>query len=335
MEAYVLMQSYDRYGGGSLSIVGDLLEHAAREHDVGVDSFEATACFRTERPAKPTLEDLHARFHAELAKLPRIRWERKRRRLYVRYGSGVGLAEDVFERPASVALLQSAVKELSAVLHANADRLSRRQDLNIGAVIELLDSLVEFMPETDEELVAFATGHAHLREAERAALPWWEQLGINWADYHPAARELLNDPFFWSEIDGHAPHGNDTGADLMSDFRSWRQAHKVRPPIEFLERVLGGWGVSTDWKLLPLAEWDSNVELAMCTHAEAAVALAFALIKLEGSCDDSVRAVALEALDRLADPRLADRFGWRASRERAAASERMKAVLERARGEEK
>jgi uncharacterized protein YfeS len=192
-----------------------------------------------------------------------------------------------------------------------------------------MDSLAGLIPGTDAEVAAFAAAHAQRRQLERGALPWWEQIDIHWADYRPAAREILNDPFFWSEIDGHAPHGNDTGADLMNDFRRWRRSHKSRPPIEFLERVLRGWGFSTDWKRLPVAEWDSSVELAMCTHAEAAVALAFALIKLEGSCDGAVRAVALEAIDRLADPRVALHFGWTVSPERSAATERVKAVLER------
>lgn len=118
MEAHVLVQSYDTYGGhASISIIGDLLEQAAKDLDCGVAIFEATACFRTNRPPKRTLEALLSRFHAELEALPKLRWERKKRHLSIRYESRLGLAEEVLEpRPASSTLLQSALQELAAVL---------------------------------------------------------------------------------------------------------------------------------------------------------------------------------------------------------------------------
>jgi hypothetical protein len=34
---------------------------------------------------------------------------------------------------------------------------------------------------------------------------------------------VLDDPFFWQEADDFAPHGNDTGADLLADYRPWRR----------------------------------------------------------------------------------------------------------------
>ena len=61
MDAHVLVQSYDTYGAhSSISAIADLLEHAARDVDCGVAVFEATACFRTNRPPKRTLEALQS-----------------------------------------------------------------------------------------------------------------------------------------------------------------------------------------------------------------------------------------------------------------------------------
>ena len=229
MDAHVLVRSYDTYGGhSSISIIGDLLEHASRHLDCGVAAFEATVCFRTNRPPKRTLETLQSQFHAELERLPHIRWERKKRRLSLRYESRLGPAEQMLEPgPPSSALLQSAVGELAAVLKANEKSLSRKPGVNVGSFLAVMDSLSRLVPLTDADVAAFRDAHAERRLAERSLLPWWEQLEIDWAEYHPAARELLNDPFFWREADDYAPHGNDTGADLMSDFRAWRSSRRL------------------------------------------------------------------------------------------------------------
>jgi len=61
---------------------------------------------------------------------------------------------------------------------------------------------------------------------------------------------------------------------------------------------------------------------------EAVVALAFALIKLEGSCPEAPRAAALEAIDRQLDSQVAARFGWNIPRERVDALGQLRAVLE-------
>lgn len=332
MDASVLVQSYDSYGGhASISIIGDLLEHATKDLACGVAIFEATVCFRTSRPPKHTLETRQTEFHAELERLPRVRWEGKKRRLSLRYESHLGLAEQVLDAgPPSRALLLSALDELATVLKSCQRSLQRKPGLEAGSLVAMIESLNHLVRTTDIDLATFQRAHAERRRAAREVLPWWEQLEINWAEYHPAARELLDDPFFWSEADDFAPHGNDTGADLMRDFRTWRQHHRGSPPIEFLHLALHGWGFSTDWQRASVEEWDASAELAIRTHDEAVVALAFALIKLEGSCDGAVRTVALEAISRQIDPGVAAHFGWTPSPDREEALGKLRKALMRA-----
>lgn len=330
MEAHVLVQSYDTYGAHpSFSIIGALLEHATGDLSCGVASFEATVCLRTNLPPKRTLEALQSEFHAELETLPRIRWEAKKRRLSVRYQTRLGLAEELlYSGPPSGALVQSALAELATVLQANERSLARRPGLDARSFLELIDSLSQLIPMTDADVAAFRDAHAQRRRAKLALLPWSEQLGIDWAEYHPAARELLDDPFFWQQADDYSPHGNDTGADLLSDFRAWRRAHRASSPVDFLHRALRQWGFSMDWKRLPVDQWGPEVELAVQVHDEAAIALAFALIKLEGSCATEARVVALEALGRQADPRVGARFGWTIVTEREQALRKLRKALE-------
>ena len=71
----------------------------------------------------------------------------------------------------------------------------------------------------------------------------WERLGIDWDDWHPAARKLLNDPFFWDQGSDYSPHGNDTGADLLADFKKWHGQHPQVPAHKWLVGYsgIGAW----------------------------------------------------------------------------------------------
>jgi uncharacterized protein YfeS len=331
MEAYISGRSYNIYGGGaSLSTLGDLLEHAAWDADCGVDVFEAMACFRPTRPPKPGrgFETSIERLNAELEDMPRFRWARTKRKLSVSYESRIGEADEVFRaRPPRRDLVIAALDELAGLLKASMPALRKKPGFDADLFLGTLESLRDGVPATDEAIVAFRDAHRARREARRSLLPWWERREIDWARFHPAARTLLDDEFFWLEDDEYAPHGNDTGSDLMTDFRRWRKTHGDTLPLDFLSNEIRSWGFNLDWRDRPREQWDSDDELAVNTYDQAAVALAFALIKLEGSCDAETRAVALEALAREGDPKVAAHFGWPPSPERDASFAKLRLAL--------
>jgi uncharacterized protein YfeS len=327
MKAHVLTASYDQYGGNST--IACLLEQASKSSDCDIETFLATVCFRTSGNPKQGLEDRYSEFHEQLAHLPIFRWERSKRRLSIRYESRLGTAEKMLHGGlSSTSVLQSAVKELADLLTAHESILCRKPGLPFTRFLALVRSLRDMIPGTDEELATLQQQLYEQRRAERGTLPWWEQLGIDWSDYHPKAREILNAPFFWSGVDGNAPHGNDTGADLFSDFRKWRRSHRASSPMAFLEDLFRAWGFSAVWKNRPVKEWDREVEMAIEVYDDAAIALAFALIKLEGSCAEASRAAALEAIGRQLDSEVAAHFGWKVPAQRVAALGQLRAVLE-------
>ena len=93
------------------------------------------------------------------------------------------------------------------------------------------------------------------------------------------------------------------------------------PPLDFLAHELRRWGFD------PTKQDD---EIDMYTHDQAAIALAFGLIKLEGSCDPATGDAALAAIGRQRDPSLAERFGWRQpTPDMDAAYAKLRAVLGR------
>jgi uncharacterized protein YfeS len=116
----------------------------------------------------------------------------------------------------------------------------------------------------------------------------WERLGIDWRDYHPDARKVLDDPFYWESVNDFAPNGNDTGADLLASYRKWHRRNPSGDPIAFYQQLLRRWGITVE---------PSN-EIDQSAMDEAAVALAFAEFKIRADCRPAVAALARAAIVR-------------------------------------
>jgi uncharacterized protein YfeS len=137
-------------------------------------------------------------------------------------------------------------------------------------------------------LVELKTELDRKRTAIRAAMSPWERLGIDWRDYHPNARQILDDPFYWGQANEFSPHGNDTGADLLSDYRVWLKRNPSGEPLDFYQSLITRWGFPSD----------TSDATARSVADEAAVALAFAELKLRGECRSEVADLARQAVER-------------------------------------
>lgn len=333
MKVRIYTQAYNQYGSAaSVSPVGDYLsQHLADlvPHELTV---EATACFTTAGPPRKTLERLYDEFHRSLALLPTTRFVSKRAVLYVRYHSHVCSAERALRfGPASLDVFLPVLQELAALLPVVLRRKRPAAPaLKSEALAAALATAIAAVPVTEEALRIFVADATARSVAAAAALSPWERLDIDWSEYHPDARTLLNDPFFWEEADDNAPHGNDTGADLLPDFRRWRRTHRDKPVAIFLPGLLARWGFEERvlaWANKPLCDWTDDDALTVSVHDEAAIAVAFAQIKLEGRCDPEVRELALAAITRQEAPAVADHFGWSVSAERAGRLVLMRSAL--------
>ena len=218
-------------------------------------------------------------------------------------------------------LVLATIDELAAFLNDQRPTLAKKAGLDEELFIRTVESLGADVPATDADVETFYNAHRERVKDLEALLPWPERLEIDWKKFHPSARTLLDDELFWSESDEFSPHGNDTGHDLFDDLRRWRRSHAAAPPLDFLAREMRSWGFD------PAKQDD---EIAVHTHDQAAIALAFGLIKLEGSCDPTTRDAALTAIARLQDPMLRERFGWRQpTPDAVAAYSKLRAVLAR------
>jgi uncharacterized protein YfeS len=285
-----MARTYNIYGGhATLSLLQDFLLTDAPRFGTAITELTVTFHFASSGSSASSLEDLYAKFHADRLKLPKVVFRRNRGKMSIDVSSNlIDGSEWARHRSISLPLFRAAFAETVEAFRLMGRRLTAKDDFNLDAFLDHCLRMGERIP-TDEE--AFATLTTHLQErraAIRAAMSPWEQLGLDWRDFHPNARQILDDPFYWEQADDFAPHGNDTGADLLSAYRDWFRRRPSGDPLQFYTNLMETWG-------FPLDTTDAMIRSAL---DEAAIALAFAELKLRAQCHPSVAALAREAIRR-------------------------------------
>ncbi len=290
MQLYVMARTYNTYGGHStLSLVSDFLLWDAGSFGSAVSELTVTFHFPHSGPPRITLEEMYADFHANRLSLPKVVFRRKRGQAEIDIASELMDGKDCERaRGLSLPLFKAAVTETIAALALLQRRLTARDDFNLEAFLAYCREAESRLPLTTEEFATFAEECKRRQAARYAALPPWEALGIDWRDFHPDARKILDDPFYWECSNDFAPHGNDTGADLLMDYRKWLRRNPSGDPIMFYQRLIRQWGFAEELS----SDFDHTV------MDEAAIALAFAEFKLRADCRPAVAELARAAIER-------------------------------------
>jgi uncharacterized protein YfeS len=288
MRLEAMTKTYDSFGGHPLmSLAMDFLLGEAPDVGRAISGIGITFHFPHHGPPRSTLEDLHASFNAYRARLPKIVYRRKQSQVEIDVASDLldaGTLRDAHGMP--VALFRQAVAEVAIALDLLGRRLSAKDDFDLAGFLAFRDGQLSKLPSTQEALEAFQQESERRWRIRQASASPWDALDIDWGKYHPDARKILDDPFYWECANDFAPHGNDTGADLLEDYRKWSRRNAGGDPIAFHRRLLARWGVSME----PQTPADRTM------HDEAAIALAFAELKLLGKCRPAVAALARAAV---------------------------------------
>lgn len=109
--------------------------------------------------------------------------------------------------------------------------------------------------------------------------------GIDMTQIHPYARRILDDDFFWDYKDSNSPHGGEVGIGVLCSFQKWRKRNRSRDSNIFLDEWLIGFGLD------PALPDDFGIA------DTATLALAFAHIKVDGSCPERIRSSALTIVE--------------------------------------
>ena len=299
--------TYNTLGGSRLySPVASLLTVKLNGTKFGdaVAEIEITANLRSERRnPKKTLERLFDQFHEYIESLPSITFRRKRKRVEIAFCSEhFTEADERGSTPIGAEQWNVAAKEVAEALSLLKKRIKRNDDFDLESFLTQATQILEAGLPSKTSWKNVGDEAKAIQQAILATKDPWELLDIDWDEFHSRAREVLHDPFFWECADDYAPNGNDTGADLLEDFKQWNKRNPRTSPMSFLRRLMKGWGIEPiDWlvtapsETLTLNKRDS-ISVSVCN--EAAIALAFATIKCRGQCPSDVAEYGLAALKR-------------------------------------
>jgi uncharacterized protein YfeS len=290
MQFYVMVRTYNMYGGHStLSLISELLIGDGDDFGRAIEELTVTFNFPHTGQPRRTLEDMFAGFHAYRKSLPKVVFRRKREQASIDIASELLDGKDWDQtRGLSLPLFKAGTAETVSALELLKKRLTAKDDFRLDAFLAHCRQAQLRLPSTEEDLVSFADECKTRQAARYAAMSPWERLGIDWRDFHPDARKVLDDPFFWDCTDDFAPHGNDTGADLLEAYRQWLRQSPTGDPIAFFRQLIGRWGIPPE----------PSSDLERAAMDEAAVALAFAEFKLRADCRSSVAELARLAIQR-------------------------------------
>lgn len=290
MKIWVNFHTYNSYGGhSSLSLVGQYFAADLPPMGSAIEEIDVHVYFKSSAGPKRTLESVFERYERFLPSLPEAKFFRKKAKLEISYLSRLGGSEVVNGYgPPKLEIFVAGAREIAGKLDMIREKLKPADDFRVEAFFEALRRKLDALPKDDNELVALKTVLDAQAAAERAAMDEWEKLGIDWDDFHPQSRVILNSPFFWSCTDEFSPNGNDTGADALGLFSDWRKSARRSPVAPFLAQLMRDWGV-----VVPPQEDDESMRTLW---EEARIGLAFAQLKIDGFCDEAVRAHALEGI---------------------------------------
>jgi uncharacterized protein YfeS len=318
MQFYVMARTYNIYGGHStLSPISDFLLDGAEDFGPAVSELSVTFHFPHTGQARRTLEQTFAKFHANRQSLPKVVFRRTRAEVTIDIASELLDGKDWEQkRGLSLPLFCAAVAKTIAGLMLLRKRITEKDDFKREAFLSHCNDAQSRLPSSAEELAAIAEQWKNRKTARFATMSPWERLDIDWRDFHPEARSILDDPFYWECSNDFAPNGNDTGADLLADYRKWPRRHPSGDPIVFYRALVRRWGLPQP----PASDIDRTV------MDEAAVALAFAELKLRADCRPAVAALARAAIGRQRQEAL-DTMGWIHKEERLKTLDMLEAKL--------
>jgi len=151
---------------------------------------------------------------------------------------------------------------------------------------------------------------------------------------HPAAKNLMNEAFYFSTADETAPFGNNEGVDIYAGFMEWRPIHKNENSTDFLFEKIKQLGYpafdihETDiLKIKPyIQEWEFGNRFLWNIDATI-VSLAFSQLYLEGTIEKDLKEITAISVKRQLLPELLILWGDPYKEERKMKLKKMLAIL--------
>ena len=292
MEIWVNIHTYNTYGGhSSLSLVGEFFRMDLPDLGEAVRELDINVYFRSDKGPQKRLESLYKQYHDFIEGLPSSRFFRKKGKIEINFLSRLGSSDIVSGYgPPKLELFRKGAHEIAGELSVIKKKIKESDDFQVDSFLDIIREKLKSLPRTLEEFEDLKTRVEEFSKKRIESMDEWEKLGIDWDDFHPKAREILDEPFFWDCTDDFSPNGNDTGADVLAFYQEWRKQNKKRPAATFFDRLMRDWDV-----VIPPPPGD---EFSVMTFHESIVGLAFSQLKVDGFCETQIRDQALTSISR-------------------------------------
>lgn len=285
----------------TFSPIGDTLDSHLSEYGESVQSILVIAFVPAE------IGTLTAEEKKSFGKLPKITFRRQKRHIEIRFLSSTVTAQfEGVEATEDSGRSNAAMPEVAAALAGIESKLKATDDFDFSAfygdVCELLRKPFASVQDLQEARSAS-------REKEEGSIPTadsWESPDVDWdhPEYHSKARSILDRPFYWSRGAPFAPHGSDTGSDVLTMYEA-RIRGTRKGAVGFFKQILNEWD-------LPEIDWSrkDNRETQMSSRSnetkyrvasQVALAAAFAEIKYRAKCSREMAEIAIHAVEFLSE----------------------------------
>jgi uncharacterized protein YfeS len=309
-------------GGRNTVVVENLLNRTQPDFGGSITEIAVELYKRAPSAMGRPIEAGEKIYTQDLSKLPRRRFEAKKRRYTIIAVSRLPGNEDDWTSTADPlddrASLEETFEDVVAVLQANPPKL-KQNDFDWVRFVAWFRSLKSELPETPAAIDAAVHAGANASKARLAAMDPWARLDINWKTFHRDARKLLPDPWFWDQVDEFAPHGNDSGADVLPWLRRRKKGADFTPTL--YDRLIA------DFDYDPAVDPDSLEDHQQQDYFDLVVGIAFAHLKLQGFCPLWLREKALATMSIEAKLAMSDHAAWEHKDAKLAALERLTTAL--------
>jgi uncharacterized protein YfeS len=219
------------------------------------------------------------RWESYVASLPIREFKRKHGRLafQVRGYPQLDFRDDIYMNNITRDDMRIAANMVLSGLTYALSTLKQSDGVNLTSVIAAAEQLAVREWATDNDLREnLAAAYALDRTRIEAMDPWST---VDFSTSHRNARNILDLPSDWSQIDDFAPHGNDLGADILGNWSDVRG--------QSVEKVARHFEI----------DLVSDSDRASLDRIQLTLGLAFSYIKKSGKCPIDLATAALNTLN--------------------------------------
>lgn len=204
---WVNIHTYDTCGGhATLSLIGRYFQSGLPPLGAAIKEIDIHVHYKSSAGPKATLESMYTKYDRFPEGLPTSKYFREKAKVEISFISKLGGSDVVAGYgPPKLDLFLAGAREIAGQFEVLREKLNPSDEFDLVAFFKAIQGKLDAIPKSAEELDALKAALDAEGKMERESMDEWEKLGIDWEDYHPKCRVILDDAFFWDCTDDFSP----------------------------------------------------------------------------------------------------------------------------------